>query len=93
MKATYIALTSTGQEWEYLCRGENREKVQAQGRELCGDSHPVINVSHRGMEGTYTTTGIYAQTRNRNLRVVTKTDAKRKFVIDIDRLVDYDTEW
>lgn len=86
---TFVALTSIdGNDFFALCYGNDKEAVASRARELCGNSHPTTLVTHGGNDYYYTGSDIYAQTKHVNMRVVTKT-AARKFGVDIDAVPDY----
>lgn len=73
-KQTYVAVTSTNpqQGWEEITHGTDKEQVQIDAEsEIAGAQW---NQSK----------DIYTQTKLRNLRVVSKTTAKREYGVDID---------
>ena len=75
--ALYIALTTTNAQqngWKVLAYGLNADAVEAKAREIIGDPAGIAPGSVRD---------IYAETEHKNLRVVSKTDAK-KFGVDYD---------
>lgn len=71
----YIALTTTNAQvhgWKVLAYGHDAAKVQSKAEELIGDIR------------TDAGTDIYRETEHKNLRVVSKTTAKRSYGIDYD---------
>ena len=75
--AIYIALTTTNAQqsgWKVIAYGEDVDAVEAKARELIGDPAGLTPGSVRD---------IYAETEHKNLRVVSKTAAK-KLGVDYD---------
>lgn len=72
--ATYLAITTTNPEhgYEVLAYGSDKEKVREAAEEQIGDIRRDYG------------TDIYAETRHKNLRVVSKTKAKLALGIDYD---------
>lgn len=67
--ATYVALTTTNYHlngYHEVCRGSNKSDVESQAREQIGN----VATEHG--------TDIYTVTEQKNLIVVSKTEAKRK---------------
>ena len=71
---TYVAVTSTNPQvegWSIVCSGEDKKSVENNAeRIICG------NQWNRQKD-------IYTQTKLENLRVVTKTKAKRTYKVNI----------
>ena len=81
MKATYVALTTVNYQqdgYHEVLTGSNKEQVRQDAeRQICGDQWN-------------NTKDIYTQTEIANLIVVSKTEAKRKWGVDIDKA---STDW
>ena len=69
---TYIAVTTTGTAWKVLAYGTDKTTVEQKAREIIGDPGAGGGVRD-----------IYAETEHKNLRMLSKTAAKR-------RGIDYD---
>lgn len=79
MTRTYVAITTTNPQhgWHEVARGNDKQAVEAKARKVIG------NVA------TDYGTDIYCDTEHTNLRVVSKTEAKRSYNIDIDKQYDW----
>lgn len=78
-KRTYVAVTSINPQhgWKEVATGSNQTELRDQAeRKIAGNQWNEVK-------------DIYTQTELANLRVVSKTDAKRKYGVDIDAV----TEW
>jgi len=74
MKATYVAVTTTNPQygWNEVATGGDKEAVrEAAERKIAGNQWNQVK-------------DIYTQTELTNLRVVSKTIAKREYGVDID---------
>lgn len=75
--ATYVAVTTTNAQqngWREVITGSDKAEVQEKAeRQICGNQYDGPK-------------DIYTQTELRNLRVVSKTEAKRTFGVDIDAI-------
>lgn len=69
---TYIAITTTNPQHGYneVCRGNNRDAVRTEAEKIIGDIRTEYG------------TDIYAETKHRNLMVVSKTQAKKYGIND-----------
>jgi hypothetical protein len=67
MTHTFIAITTTnaGEGWEVVAYGADKNAVQKKARDIIGDTARPVG------------TDIYAVTKHKNLRVVSKTEAKQ----------------
>jgi hypothetical protein len=73
-KKTYVAVTTTTPQhgWKEVATGSNKEQLRDEAeRKIAGNQWNTVK-------------DIYVQTELTNLRVVSRTDAKRKFGVDID---------
>lgn len=78
-KRTYVAVTTTNPQygWNEVCTGGNAESVRNDAeRKIAGNQWNQVK-------------DIYTQTQLTNLRVVSKTIAKREYGVDIDK-VEFD---
>lgn len=75
MKRTYVAVTTTNAQtngWHEVARGADKQAVQAAAEQKIA--------GHQWDQQK----DIYTETELRNLHVVSKTNAKRTFKVDID---------
>lgn len=78
--ATYLALTTLNSQtsgWSVLAYGEGGKDMKARVEEAARAQIGDIRTDYG--------TDIYAETKHKNLRVVSKTTAKRKYGIDFDK--------
>ena len=76
---TYVAVTTTNPQhgWKEVTTGADKEQVRNTAeRQIAGNQWNQVK-------------DIYTQTELTNLRVVSKTTAKREYGVDIDR-IEYD---
>lgn len=76
MSKTYVAVTTTNPQhgWHEVASGCDKDAVKEQAeRQIAGTQWNQVK-------------DIYTQTELVNLRVVSKTDAKRKYGVDIDKV-------
>jgi len=77
--ATYVAITTTNAQhgWSKVATGSNKKEVLAKAEQIiCGDQMDQVK-------------DIYTQTKMSNLKVVSKTVAKRTYGVDIDKVEMY----
>lgn len=76
MKRTYVAVTTTNPRygWYEVARGGDKKTVEAEARTVIGDA------------ATGYGSDIYKDTQHTNLRIVSKTEAKRSYGVDIKKL-------
>lgn len=73
-KRTYVAITTTNPQhgWNEVCTGGDADAVRTEAeRHIAGNQWSQVK-------------DIYMQTKLTNLRVVSKTEAKRTYGVDID---------